>query len=114
MDLGRALVLAAGIPVAWHVIVDLVGTVRGMDNRPQDRGQPQIFLVAVMLFVSRNLEMPAVGLVEDAGKQRGRIEIRQAQPVDAAVGRYQRGTGTVPYDSIVVIVHGRAVWQIGE
>gem|GEM_PF-5584553 len=60
------------------------------------------------LAVRRDQPAPVTLVAQQGGKARGRIEMRQAQPVDRAVARHQRGGQHVADESVVFQGFGHA------
>ena len=74
-----------------HVVLHLGHVVGVQEAGDEDSGvRPVELLVAELVAGRGDPEAPALLVVQDGGEDAGRVEARQAQPVDGAVHAHQR------------------------
>ena len=86
-----------------HVILDLAHAVVVQEAGDEDVGvRPVELLVPEVVAGRGDAEAAALSVVQDGGEDAGRIEVRQAEPVDGAVHPHQRRRAQVADDAVVL------------
>ena len=96
------------VPAAFphrHKVDDLAHAVRRQETRYQHIGLRPIHLLVGNLLLAAgrgNLEMAALGIVQDGGENTGRVKVRAAEPVDGAVDAHQSHGVHIADDAVIL------------
>ena len=84
-----------------HEIGDLGDTVVAEEARDQDVGFRKVELFTARLADQADLEEPALGVIEESGKNARRVKPRQTAPIDGTIHADQGNRMQVTDDAVV-------------